>query len=302
MMARRWLARLHFYDLGGYCLALGLLLCALLLPPVGIPRQAYDYLVVFDITQSMNVQDYEIDGVPVDRLTYAKRAVRAMLPRLPCGSRIGWGVFTEYRTIVLLAPVEVCASYNDLVASLDKIDGRMRWGEASEIRKGVFWALRAVRDLGGETKLMFLTDGHEAPPLDAMRPAIAMFDDLTAGMVAGWLIGVGGQVPRLIPKTDAEGNVIGYWRPYDVIQRAVQENVPEAGSREHLSAMQEAYLQALAQQVGLEYRRLESFTDLRGALRDPRFAGRAVAPTDVSWVPAVFALLVLAIRFRPVRD
>ena len=107
-----------------------LLLAAILLPPFNAPRTTYDYLVVFDITQSMNVEDYELDGAPVSRLTYMRAAVRRTLHELPCGSRVGWGVFAEYRTLVLLAPIEVCGNYNDLLASLERIDGRMRWGTA----------------------------------------------------------------------------------------------------------------------------------------------------------------------------
>lgn len=299
-MLRRWLARLHFDDLGGLSLAFALLLSALFVPTFELPRTTYDYLVVFDITQSMNVQDYELDGIPVDRLAYAKHAVRTALPKLPCGSRIGWGAFAEYRTVVLLAPVEVCSSYNDLITSLDKIDGRMRWGEASEIRKGVFWSLRAARDLGTGANVILFTDGQEAPPLDSTRPEVALFDDITEGMVAGWLVGVGGQVPRPIPKTDPEGNVIGYWRAHEVIQRATDPAGSVTASNEHLSAMQEAHLQTLARQIGFHYRRLGNLEDVQSTFNDPRFARRAPVPTDLSWLPAAFALLVLAVRFRPV--
>ena len=87
-----------------------LLLCGLLLPQVSLPRKTYSYVVVFDITQSMNVEDYDLNGLPVSRLAFAKEAVRRALRELPCGSRIGWGAFAEYRTILLLAPVEVCAT------------------------------------------------------------------------------------------------------------------------------------------------------------------------------------------------
>jgi len=129
--------------------ALILLLVGLFLPQVSLPRKAYSYIVVFDITQSMNVEDYDLEGMPVSRLAFAKEAVRRSLRELPCGSRIGWGAFAEYRTILLLAPVEVCANYNDLLASLDRIDGRMRWANASEIRKGVYWAMRAAKETAG---------------------------------------------------------------------------------------------------------------------------------------------------------
>jgi len=33
-------------------------------------------------------------------------------------------------------------------------------------------------------------------------------------------------------------------------------------------------------------------------MRDSRFARRVPSPTDVAWIPALAALLLLAIRFR----
>ena len=164
-------------------LAFLLLLVAILIPPFNISRTTYDYLVVFDITQSMNVEDYDINGIPTSRLTFARTAVRRTLHELPCGSRVGWGVFSEYRTLVLLAPIEVCSNYNDLLASLDRIDGRMRWGNASEISKGLFWAMRGARDIGSHPSVLFLTDGQEAPPIDG--EGLAMFDDLKRGDIGG---------------------------------------------------------------------------------------------------------------------
>ncbi len=113
--------------------ALVLLLCAWAMPVFNWPRATYDYIVVFDITQSMSVEDYQIGDAPASRLAYAREATGRALRDLPCGSRVGWGAFAEYRTVLLLAPIEVCANYNDLLASLDKIDGQMRWGNASEV-------------------------------------------------------------------------------------------------------------------------------------------------------------------------
>src|SRR5262245_55001963 len=165
-------------------LAAVLLLASALLPPLSLPRSTYDYIVVFDISQSMGVDDYELDGAPVSRLDFARAAARKALHDLPCGSRVGWAVFAEYRTLLLHSPVEVCDNYNDLLASLDNIDGRMRWGNASEITKGVFWSMRVAKQAGGAPTLLFLTDGQEAPPIDPSQPP-ALFDDVKRGEVAG---------------------------------------------------------------------------------------------------------------------
>ena len=288
-------------NTGLIALALILLIGALIVPKIDVTRETYDSLIVFDITQSMNVEDYEIEGAPVDRLDYAKHAVRNVLQTLPCGSRVGWGAFAEYRAVVLLAPVEVCSSYSDLIASLDKIDGRMRWGQASEITKGVFWSMRAARDLGEGTNIILLTDGQEAPPIDSTRPAVAIFDDLTVGSINGFLVGVGGDVARPIPRTDAEGNPIGYWRAHQVIQKATAPGETAYASNEHLSALREPHLQSLARQVGFQYRRLDEPGVIDEMIRDARFARRAPVPTDISWVAAAFALLVLVLRYLPLR-
>jgi mxaL protein len=285
-------------DSGGLLAALLLLLAALFLPAVEMPRDTYDWIVFIDITQSMNVEDYELDGAPVSRVDYARQATRRALRDLPCGSRLGLGAFADYRTLMLLAPIEVCSNYNDLLVTLDYIDGRMRWRNASEIAKGVSWGIRGAREIGGGANVVFLTDGHEAPPL---RPSVRpTFDDVKPGEVRGWIVGVGGDTPRPIPKTDREGNPAGYWREKEVIQRIGEPADAGTGAnREHLSALHEPHLQAIAQQVGFEYARLIQPSALSEAMRDSRFARRGPVPTDIYWVPAAVALLLLALRFRP---
>jgi len=261
--------------------------------------------------------------MPVSRLTYAREAVRRALRELPCGSRVGWGAFAEYRTILLLAPVEVCANYNDLLASLERIDGRMRWANASEVRKGVYWAMRASKEAGGKPDVLFLTDGQEAPP--EVGPGLPLFDDLKRGDPRGWLVGVGGYTPRRIPRTDDDGKAVGYWRADEVMQLedvAGTDNAesnggaagssstsstgasgtagaPRAVSHEELSQVREPHLRALAELVGFEYTHLESLESIDAAMQDSRFARRRSAPADLDWIPALAALLMLAIRFRP---
>jgi mxaL protein len=271
-------------------LALLLLLLAGVMPTVNLRRDAYDYIVVFDITQSMNVADYELDGVPVSRLVFAREAVRRALPALTCGSRVGWGAFAEYRTILLLAPVEVCSNYDALLASLDGLDGHMRWSNASEVTKGVYWALRAAKEVESRPDVIFVTDGHEAPPLDPAYPP-PMFDDLQQGQVHGWLIGAGGDAPRPIPKVNEEGVATAYWRAFEVIQ--------SRDGREHLSALREAHLQALARQVGFEYARMTGLASVGAAMRDPRFRRRMSTPINLYWAPTLGALLLLTLRFLP---
>jgi mxaL protein len=278
----------------GPAVALLFLIAAICLPPINTLQTTYDYLVVFDITQSMNVEDYETNGVPMSRLSFARNAVRQTLRALPCGSRIGWGIFTEYRTLVLLAPIEVCENYNDLLASLDRIDGRMRWANASQISKGVFWALRGAHDLGGKPHVLFITDGQEAPPLEG--EGLPLFDDIKRGEIGGWLIGAGSYTPRPIPRTDADGRPIGFWHADEVVQpESSSTGHNGAPGHEQLSEVRETYLRQLANRVGFDYLHLSDGDSIRTAMLHPAFAEKRKAPTDFAWIAAAAALAALII-------
>ena len=251
-------------------------------PGVTSQRARFEHMVVIDVTQSMNVTDVRLDGKPVSRL----------------GSKLGWAIFTEYRSYLLLAPVEVCANLSELRATLAQIDGRMAWSGNSEIAKGVHSGIGIAKVLPGTPSLVFITDGQEAPPLNPRyRPA---FDD-KPGEVAGLLVGVGDPVPSPIPKTDPEGRPIGFWRADDVAQTDPRSQgrggsvgneslvddragdvAPVLGATpgaEHLSSLREGYLRLLAGEQGFAFHRLESTKGLAAALAAAplaRGAGRRV--------------------------
>jgi mxaL protein len=287
-------------DSRAIALALAFLLTALLLPRLQLQHDSYDYIVVFDISQSMNVEDYELDGSPVSRLAYAREAMRRALPGLPCGSRVGWGAFTGYRTVLLLAPVETCTNYSDLLASLEQIDGRMRWSNASEIAKGVYWAVKAAQAVDPQPNVMFLSDGQEAPPLDLRYPP-RQLEELQGSPIRGWLIGTGGYEPSPIPRIDEDGRHQGYWQAEDVVQPSGAPAGAIAAASEHLSGLREEHLQALARQVGFDYAHLSGPESLLTAMRDRRFARRQPASTDLSWLPVAIAAALLIVHFRPTR-
>lgn len=279
---------------GAIVAALLLFALALWLPPVTLQRPTYSYLVTFDLTQSMDVEDMTWDGRPASRLAAARAAMRELLPRLPCGSRLGYAVFADYRTLPLLLPVEVCSHYDELLASLERIDGRMRWANASNVAKGATWTLRTARAVDDATRVLFFTDGHESPPLrDNESPPMS---DITPGEVGGWLIGVGSETPQRIPKTTRDGQPAGYWAAEDVVQRTDR---PAGQSHEHLSELRESHLKAVAKLVGFGYRRLTTTEDLADAVLTPALAQDRPTPTDVRWVAVLMALALLAWRFAP---
>ncbi|HEX7043494.1 MAG TPA: vWA domain-containing protein [Burkholderiales bacterium] len=285
---------------------------ALLAPTVPLERPVYRYLFVLDITQSMNTLDYGTEGRPLSRLAHAKAAIREALRRLPCGSRAGLGLFTEHRTMVLIAPVEVCGAYTELAATLERLDWRMSWAGASEVAKGLYSALRLAHALAPPPSIVFVTDGHEAPPVD---PAQRVRFGGEPGAVTGYVIGAGGPAPMPIPKFDMSGKPLGYWRPEDVVQApatsapgsaaggaASPEGASARPGAEHLSSVKESYLRALAQETGLRYRALATAEDFAAALLVPEWTRPAEVNVDLRPFAAWFALACLVLAYLPAAD
>lgn len=291
---RGWLDR----RLWPIAVALLLLAGSLAMPPVKLPRDTASYIVTFDITQSMYTEDVGLGNAPASRLDFARAMMREALGKLPCGSKVGWSVFTGQRTLLLMLPVEVCSNFDALLSSLNEIDGRMRWTNWSRIAEGgIYSAVRTAHEVGRDTAVIFITDGQEAPPV---LPSNDRVREIAQGKVHGWLIGVGGDQPANIPKTDANGNRVGFWRADEVIQVPSEPGKPTtAESHEELSELRGHYLASVAERIGFGYQRLLNAESLTSAMRDPLLTHRESAPTDLKWCPALLALLLLTWRFFP---
>ena len=274
-------------------LAAAALAAAVALPRIDASRPAPRYQASFDVSQSMDARDVVVDGAPASRLGLAKRAAAGLLADLPCGSMLGWSAFVGQRVTALVEPLEVCAHYEALLSSLEGIDGRLRWENGSAVGKGLHQSLRAAREIGEGVAVLMFSDGHEAPPL---REGATGMPRNPADGVGGTVLGVGGDVPVRVPKSDAEGRRVGWWSDEDVVQLP---GAAAATSRESLSRLHGEHLEALAGLAGLGYARLEDPDALWPLLRAD--ADRARVPTDFSWVAALVALAALAWRFAPRR-
>jgi mxaL protein len=304
----------RFRDPAGRCLLAALLLAGLACLPLRQTRMepVFTYIAVVDITRSMNVEDYQAEGKAVSRLEFARRALRRLAADLPCGSRLGLGVFTERSSALLFEPVETCEGYPAIAAALDKLDWRMAWAADSRIAAGLFSTLDTLSRYA-DARLLFITDGQEAPPIN---PRYRTNFDPVRGRMKGVLVGAGGLTPKPIPKFDEQGRRLGFVEPDEVPHRStfgLSELPPEeiegyharnapfgnapAAATEHLSALREDYLRRLAGETGLDYHRLESDEGLHHALVRPEFAGRREVVVDARGLPAAFALAALAVAY-----
>lgn len=269
-----------------------------------------DLLFVVDVTGSMNVRDYDVAGSPASRLDVAKSEIARLLRGLPCGSRVGLAMFTERRSFPLFAPAEVCANSAPMVETIGALDWRMGWDGDSHVAAGVQSAIRLASSM--QADLVFLTDGHEAPPLPyaGRRP---MNTDAALG---GVLVGIGGAKPSPIPKYDEYGREIGFYSVEDMVHGSRVGMAPPTASSargfhprnnpygeddlrgtEHLSAVRTEYLRQMAAEAGLAYAPLDRGPALAEAISRASRARLTETRVPLDWIFALLALAALVAAY-----
>jgi mxaL protein len=285
-------------------LALLLLLVALLRPSLPIKRDIYTYLLVVDITQSMNTEDMSLAGNQVSRMAYTRRLLRDTVASMPCGTRIAVGLFSGVVVSTLFHPIEVCANYDAIQDTLANLEWRQAWHGNSRLAFGMLSASAALKALPEPARVVFFTDGEEAPRLHAFNRA-----DLSKWQGgSNWLlVGIGGDKPTPVPKLDENNKMIGYWsqNTYQLEPGIAQVSDETRGRRDdavatqdyerHLSVLDEQYLQELAKKVRARYVRGDSTTRVLAALNDGTPAMRDTAPLEVNhWLGGLAAMLLLS--------
>ncbi|MEM7466719.1 MAG: vWA domain-containing protein [Pseudomonadota bacterium] len=276
-------------------LAIALLIVSLWQPTALLPSTTYRYVYIFDISQSMNATDVDLSNPKLSRLEQAKSVARESLNALPCGSEVGVGLFTGHRAFLLLTPVEICANVLELDGIIDNVNWQMTWKLRSEIAKGVHKSIKLLTQMSDPTRLVFFTDGHEAPPL---HPDLAPKLPDEAKTVPGIIAGVGGAELVPIPKFDKNGEQDGVWGIDEVMhvdaftasQNAREGTENAATGTEHLSSLKGSYLQSLADDTGLLYRQVITAQSFSSDLKHPSLGIPRVDPVNFAWILGLFAL------------
>ncbi|MDO8962039.1 MAG: VWA domain-containing protein [Methylophilus sp.] len=293
---------------------LAMLLISMFKPTMRLPSPVQRWLIVVDITQSMNVSDYWINQKSVSRLEFSKRAIRQALSHFPCGSEVALGVFTERSIVTVLKPLEVCEHFNALDETVAQLDWRMAWAADSFVAHGLYDAINKVKKINQHLRLAFITDGHQAPPLSEGNTP--QFEG-KAGQVFGTILGVGGSKPAPIPKLDEKNNVTGYWDKEEVMRfatfgvnrktqsvlemeegyhgrNAPHGNNPAEAEEAHLSALDATHLAALANQTGLAYSTLHQLDTLSAKLNASQFATWQPSTIDLRpWLAIICFIMTL---------
>lgn len=284
-----------------------MLIAAMFHPSVPIKHNIYTYLLVVDISQSMNTVDMSIDGKPASRMAHTQKLLHEVVSSLPCGTKVSIGLFAGVSVSPLYNPIEVCDNFDAIQDTIDHLDWRTAWSGNSRIRESMFGISLAIRSFPEPAQVVYLSDGEEAPKLHTFNTR-----DLTNFQGAdGWLlVGIGSEKGAAIPKLSEKNQVIGYWSNESfamqpgVAQISQQnlgirdDNVAGGEQDRFISKLNSEYLKSIAKEIGATYVLGDNVHTLLDAMKTQKPARRDTAPYDLSWVLASLAgLLLLAAYF-----
>jgi len=287
--------------------ALLLLIIALFRPTIPLKRDLHNYLIVVDVTQSMNTADMQLRGQPMSRLAYTRQLLHGLITKLPCDTKVSLGVFSAESIALLFTPIEVCQNYDVIQDSIAHLEWRMAWRGNSRLRFGMQSAAAILSSLPVPAQVVFFTDGDEAPKLNAVNKM-----DLSGWQGgSGWLVvGVGGDEPFPIPKFDSDDKILGYWAYSNSIMAPSQVQSEESiGTRDdsiatedynrYLSKLDETYLQELSGEVDATYLRATDAGKLIEAMKKQKPAGNDIARFSIGWLLIITAMMLVLAGYWP---
>ncbi len=298
----------HRRDITLLTAALILLIAALFKPTVPIKREIYSYLLVADISQSMNVMDESINGKPVTRMQYQQHLLHRIIGEMPCGTQVGIGLFAGVSVAALYTPIEVCENFAAIEDTIDHLDWRTGWSGNSRIRESMATLAKLIRSFPEVAQVVYFTDGEETPALHAFNTR-----DLT-GFQGGkdWLfVGIGSDKGTAIPKLDENNQVIGYWSNESFAMQPGIAQISESNigtrndsvaggtSDRFLSKLDEKYLQGMTKEINAKYVNGDSVQAVLSAMKNQPPARRDKAKFELKWLLAGAAGLLFLAAYLP---
>jgi mxaL protein len=298
----------HRRDVTLLAVALLLLIIALFNPKIPIKRDIYSYMLVADISQSMNTVDKSLNGKPVSRMAFMQDLMHRMIGELPCGTNVSMSVFAGVSVAALYTPIEVCENFDAINDTIDHLDWRTAWSGNSRVRASMITLAKTIRSFPEPAQVVFFTDGEEAPKLHVFNRT-----DLTAFQGGeDWLfVGIGSDAGTPIPKFDERNQLIGYWSGDSfAMQPGIaqisesnlgvrDDNVAGGTSDRYLSKLDEEYLKDLAKEVNGLYVRGNDVHDVLTAMKKQKPVRKDKAGFEIRWLLASVAGILFILAYTP---
>ena len=226
-------------NIGYLFLSIIFLIVGLINPKVTIERDIHNYIFVVDISQSMLTKDMTIDGEKISRLDFSKKLLQGIMDQLPCKTNVSIAMFAGVSVAATYTPINVCDNFSAISSTIQYLDWRSVWSGNSRIREGFSSLARLIRSFPQSARVVFLTDGEEAPKLHAFNTRdLSQFQG-----ESDWLIvGIGSEEGSAIPKYDSENQLIGFWsnESFALQPGIAQISESNIGSRSDIIAFSES--------------------------------------------------------------
>ena len=291
-----------------YVAAALLLLLAIIKPEIQLKQKVHNYLLVADVSQSMNAEDVKLDNKNVSRIAYTRQLMAKIVETSPCGTHISLGVFASNNVALLINPLEVCANYDVLNDTIKQIEWRMAWKGDSRLSIGVRSAANLFDSLNTPAKLLFFTDGDEAPKLN-----VTIKQNLDGIQIGKYLlfVGVGGNENVAVPRFNAANEWVGFWPSGDnntsgggVSYTDTSQDDPDpivafAEYDRYLSKLDEEYLKSLAAEVKASYIQGNDTPAFYEHVQAQKPDASFVTAYAMRWVYLTIALLLILATYIP---
>ncbi len=229
-----------------------------------------------------------------------------MIDDLPCGSKVGIGMFAGVSVSATYSPIEVCENFSNITTTIEKLDWRATWSGNTRIRESTVNLARLIRSFPESAQVVFFTDGEEAPKLHAFNTR--NLEQFQGGK--DWLfVGVGSDVGTPIPKFDNKNQLIGYWanESFALQPGIAQISESNIGTRNnsvasgtndrYLSKLDEEYLQKLAYEIGGYYINGNSYKAIKKVMKKQPPSWKAPDQFHLQPLFSFLALIFFITRF-----
>lgn len=285
-----------------------LLLLAVIKPEIQLKQEVHNYLLIADVSQSMNAEDTQLNNKNVSRMAYTRQLMTKIVETSPCGTYISVGVFASNNVALLITPLEVCANYDVLNDTIAHIEWRMAWKGDSRLTVGVRAAAHLFDSLNVPAKLLFFTDGDEAPKLN-----VTIRQNLDGVQIGTHtlFVGIGGDKHVPVPRYNSANKWIGYWPSgennttgggVNYADTSLDDPDPVVAYAEYdqyLTKLEAEHLQDLAAEIKAQYIKGTNTPEFYELVQQQKPAASFVTAYSVRWVYLLLAALLIITTYIP---
>ena len=291
-----------------YAAAALLLLMALIKPQIQLKQEVHNYLLLADVSQSMNAEDVKLNNKNVSRMAYTRHLMRNVVETSPCGTYVSLGVFAAENVALLFMPLEVCANYDIITDTIDHLEWRMAWRGNSRLSFGIKAAASVFDSLNTPAQMLFFTDGDEAPKVNAINKLDLSGIQIGKNVV---FVGVGGHQPVPIPRYNSANKWVGFWSSDAKENGAIGASYSDTSKDEpdpqvayaefdrYLSQLADDYLKSLANEIKGKYIEGQDTPDFYKFVQSEKPAASFVTGYSMRWIYLSLAGLLILATFLP---